>query len=1050
MPGILPRSEGTPKTLSSAKVTSDIRNGIPAVRKPGESNDQEYRNGVVLTNGNHECMNGGYTNGVLASPRDDERQSHKQIESLAGQLPPDIEHITFGYTPFHQLISRLVQETFNGLIDVINDLSEVAIPASGQHAPSNHVNHFIDRTGEVSAGNLQKKLRLLNFTSDRRAQFIKILVLLRWAGQAEAVSKVIDLNVWINQRLQEYKACISWIGELKRMLGPLRDPNPDIKTALEVLSTGRHTGLSDLGYLPPQTLSSRQLLNTLRKINTLLSIRLNLHEAIPPAFRDFSVGSGRATFHVREEFEVDLSIAEEDPSSQLFFIDFRFQFSPMSAGLPAGRLRDQIEGKANEILKREGLEGLYDFLHNFTLTHKLSVLRNQAYEMAKGYWCEHLKIEAVHRSVVVQYWLNRPGGKNWIEIGLKRGRETAKPYSLSHQRIPHIGLRWFRGGKEVTDAQVTMRLGELSLAFILKQVISLHISYNFERMAARMRETSLYSGGLLRLKSTCSATEPTDASLLVQLSTAQAIKVVQEPVAGRFSILPASRSNSRAEYELNRNVSPASNGASQLTTLRSQVASEEADLDARSMGWEPIRSLNPNQETTQRLFGKAIQTKKFFKKSAWLSGWILAFTSSIEGDFWWIIELADKAITSNSAAPNIASAPLIRTANRISVPVTTFHSSEPLHAGLAGIEKIAAVMISQLVDTRALALYGYRHKIQAVRYSTQRTQVGSLLVRIALPPIATSTNTDLSWLNELVRLEYYGLDPSRKFATHMAKVHMQRNIDGLQNLLTTIPSVAFEPATQNLPEAIKLQFHTKVGETVISQLRARLIAIELLLSLVSTLRSNNLSCNAASLTRLVFGYTTSNTRLKAAIQFPEEGPRRIALSKSNPHLRVVDYLTDQIRTKSLSAVLGNLRLTLPLLRTFSMIEAGQDRSGIDVLTRSDQWFQVRYSEPFSRSGFDVRLRIRRDHAMWFIPEASIRKPENGDHTFAQALKSVTRGKGDGWWGVNGGMISQTKGVEDLIIKLDVVFRTCKQPPLEPNPNPNPRKRKAEDEVVELD
>jgi len=1050
MPGILPRPEGTPKTMAGVKMTVDTQNGVFAGGSARESKTEEYGNGDVLTNGYHESGVGSYTNGLAADPTDLQLKTSGTIERLVGQLPPEIEHITFGYTPFHLLVSRLVQETFNGLTEVITEMSEIPVQQSGQHASLSHVNQLTKGNGDASGGNVQKKLRMLNFTSDRRAQFIKILVLLGWARQAEAVSKVIDLNVWTNRRLQEYKQCISWMGELKRFLVPLRDPNPDIKTALEVLSLGKISWLPDLGYLPPEPLSAQQLLNTLRRINVLLSIRLNLHEAIPQALRTFSIASGRAKFRVPEEFEVDLSIAEEDPSSQLYFIDFRFIFSPTPAELPPGRLRDEIEGRANELLKREGLQGLFDFLHNLTLTHKLSVLRSQAHEMARGYWSEQLRVEGVHRSVVVRYWSNRPGGKHWIEIGLKRGKEAETPYALTRQKIPCIGMRWFRGSKEVQHAPVTLKSGDLSLANILKQVIALHTSYNFERMTAKLEESRLYSERLLRLRYQSSATEPMDASLLLQLTTSKAIKVVQEPVSGRFAILPASQLNSRTEYELNRVALPATEGAPQLMHLRSLASQEEADVGARKMGWEPIRSVNPNQETIQRLFGKSIQARKFFRRPKWSPSWILAFTTSLGGDSWWIVELADKETTSNLNASNTAAGPTLLSAYKVQLPGIKFPVVEPSCETLADIENTAAGMICQFVDTRTLLPYEYPHKVQVAKRRGARSLPGSLWIRIpnnTTPSMIRSpTNVGLPWLEEIIKLDYCGLDPSKKFAVHVARAQLQHNVTNLQNLLASIPSISFEPATESSREAVKFQLVTRVGDTVIPSLRGRLKSIGFLLDFASVLKSYNLTCNAASLTRLVFNYAASGGALTANVHFPEDAPKHISLCKLNPQLRIVDYLTERIRSKGLTPVIGVLRLTLTLLQTFSIIEAGQDSAGVNVLTRSDQWYQVRYSEPFPKSGFDVRLRLRRDDAMWFVPESSIKKPENVDESFEQGLKAVMKGKGEGWWGVNGGMIAHIKGIEKLVVKLDEVFRTSKQTV----GDSNPRKRKAEEEVVEID
>lgn len=1044
MPGILPRPEGTPKASIGPKMATAVHSVTQETGNTHDATKDDYRNGNTLTNGVHEHVNGHYANGISMTSTDLEQTTSDPIQQFVGQLPPEIEQITYGYIPFSMLVSRLVQETFNGLTDVINDMSDMQSSQSGQNVPLNHVSQQFNGNGNVSGANVPKKLRMLNFASDRRAQFIKILILLRWARQAEALGKVIDLNVWTKNRIGEYEGCTGWMGELKRRLGSLRDPNPDIQTALEVLSLGKASCLPDLGYLPPEPLSSQQLLTTLRRINTLLSIRLNLHEAVPLAFRRFSIASGRVTFHVHQEFEVDLSIAEEDPSSQLYFIDFRFIFSPTSAELPANGLRDVIENRANEVLKREGLQGLFEVLHNFTLTHKLSVLRNQALEMARGYWSEQLNVEAVHRSVIVQYWTNRPGGKSWIEIGLKRGKESASSYSFDTQRISYIALRWFRGGKEVVDVPTTMNLGELLLADTLKHIIALHTSYIFEHITAKLSESLLYSEHLLRLKCTPSDEEPINAHMLVQLTTSKGIKIAQEPVSGRLSILPASHLNSRAEYELNRLGSPATDGESQLAHLRSHVSQEEIEIGARNIGWELVRSLSPSQETVQRVFVKGIQRIRFFRRVSWSPNWMLAFTTSLEGDFWWIVELTEREKTAGPAV-----GPIIQSAYKIGLSGSKYLVVDPSYAMLANIEQTAAGMISQLVDTRALQPH-IPHKIKLSKRGSIGTRSGSLLIRFPskVTPSVTrvSANFALPWLEEVVRVTYLGLDPSKKFAVHVAQVHMQQSISKLRNLVATIPSVAFVPAANDFSEALRFWILTKVGMSLVPILKGRLTAIALFLDFASTIKSQGLTCKAVSTTRLDFNYTHSESPLEAIIHFPNDEPQRVSPVRPNPHLRIADHLSEKLRSQGLGAVISMLRISLPILRTFTAIEARQNSGGVEILTRSDQWYQIRYSDPYGKGSFDICLRYRRDDPKWFIADTSIKKPDFADEAFEKGLRAVTRGKGDGWQGVKGGMIAGINGVEDLIFKLDEVFRTSKHVAGESNL----KKRKAEDNVVEID
>lgn len=1047
MPGILPRAEAIIKGPMGTKMATDIQSEPMVEGETHEVKMGDYRNGYAQTNGDHGLMNGTHANGTPSSPTSIQRKTSTAIEKLVGQLPPEIEQVTFGYVSFSSLISRLVQETFNGLTEVINDMSDMPVSQPSQSAPHDHIHQPLNGNGNGSQANVQKKLRILHFASDRRAQFIKALILSRWARQVEAVSKVIDLNVWLSNQIGQYNECCSWMGELKRRLLPLREPNPDIKTALEVLSCGKASWLPDLGYLPPEPLPPQILANALRRINTLLSIRLNLQENLPPLFRDYSIASGRATFHVVDEFEVDLSIAEEDASSQLYFIDFRFAFSPTPTELPAGRLRNEIEGRANDVLKHGGLQGLFDFLRNLVLTHKLLVLRNQAHEMARGYWSEHLQVEAVHRSVVVQYWSNRPGGMNWIEIGLKRGKEVQLSYASGSQMIPHIALRWFRNGKEVHNVTLEMRLGELSLLNIVKQIIALHTNHIFQEMAAKLNETSLYSGGFMRCKRNSSTTEPLDVSLLVQLTTSKAVKVVQEPVSGRFAVLPASHLNSRAEHELNRLASPATEGASQLMHLRSIASQEEVDASALGMGWELVRSLNPGQETLQRLFPKDTQRTKFFRRQPWSAHWILAFTTGLEGDTWWIVELLDKATLIESATSSSTSGPRLRAAYKVASANLQSLVTDPSHAALAQIERNAAGMISQHNDTRHLAAFKIPHKVQLSAPSSAGIQTSTIFFRFpgerAPPLISNPSASSLPWVNEMVKLDYRGLDSSNTSAIHMVSARMQKPLSNIKDLTSAIPSIIFHPTSG----AFTLQVFTKVGETTIPNVTRRLSAIGLLLDFVSTVQLHKLTFQHASLIHVEFVYNKVPSPLKATVHFPPDEPMRVSLAQPNPHLRIVDYLTTRLKPQGLASVIGVMRMTLPLVRALAAVEIVHKSGGVEVLTRSEQWYQLRYSAPYSKGGFDVRLRQRRDEFMWLVPESSIKKVDTGSEAFEEGLKDILRGKGNGWRGMtSGGIVAELKGVENLIARLDGIFGTTVHTPGESNS----KKRKAEGDVVEID
>ena len=247
MPGVLIRPENNPKIVSTSKVTT-----VGCEEKMSASNHQgllaqPLTNGVQLTNGDNGLSNGIHPNGIpLDTPESPSRPPNGVEHLLDGQLPPEIEHITYGYISFSSLISRLAQDAFNGLTDLINDMSgrEPVQSDSRPSRPGSQSNGNSD--GDPLDSNAQKKLRMLEFVEQRRTQFIKALVLSQWSRQAEQVGKCIDLKVWLDTQRRTYNDAVGWVGELKRVVEHSKMPNPDLKTALEALSLGKASWLPDV------------------------------------------------------------------------------------------------------------------------------------------------------------------------------------------------------------------------------------------------------------------------------------------------------------------------------------------------------------------------------------------------------------------------------------------------------------------------------------------------------------------------------------------------------------------------------------------------------------------------------------------------------------------------------------------------------------------------------------------------------------------------------------------------------------------------------------
>lgn len=726
-----------------------------------------------------------------------------------------------------------------------------------------------------------------------------------------------------------------------------------------------------------------------------------------------------------EEFEVDLSIAEEDPASQLYFIDFRFQFSPSSSEIPAGRLRDELEGKANDVLKRDGLHGCYDFMHDLVLTHKISILKQQAGEMARRHWSENIKVDAVHRSLVIQYWVSRPGGKSWVEIGIKKGRRrTDAPWS-SDGGAPYIALRWMRYGKEVLDQKLMLALDVLSMDALLKQVIAAHTNHVLRKIKDKLREGKLYSKKALLLSHKLSNSEPAACALSLQLTKSKTITIALEPISGTFAIIPASQANIRAERDLNNLRHPAAEASSRIATLRCVVAQEEVELCAKCMAWESLNTINPSVETMRAFFPRDTLRIGFFRVTSWSTNWVLAFTASMNGDFWWIVELPVVSPTSNTVFSYAGLQHGFESVYKVPLYDATSYVKKPSYELLSQVERAAAGTISHYVDTRQLAELNIPHVLQSSGSDTS-LRVPSLYIRFTVKNVPASSRTPenptLALANETVKLSYHGLDPACLKAVHVAEARLIDKIPNIAALTSSIDSdLAFHPKSG----AFAFRLHTPVGTASIPFLLERMKRIEQLIRFLGILKRFELQCETVTLSYLVFVYAIEPKPLKAAIIYATGAPMKIGLESGNPHTRICDFLNRLLNGDGgLEYVVSILRLTLPLLRAMSAIERSQEVENVGILQRSAQWYQIHFRNPYAR--FDIKLRPRRDTLMWYVQEMPNKEGARSE-VFAEQIKALFNGHGDGWEGKRKGIAATIDGVEGLLNKISELVREAKTP-----------------------
>ena len=247
MPGVLKKSQDDFRPLKPGKRGLAEDMAEPPYKKIKR---ETLTNGGQTINGDSTFANGAQTNGVSPDPPAVEEKPITGLEGLFDvRLPPEIRQWNSNFVSVSALITRLAQETFNQTVEVVNEMSELKVPLSNGLHGNSQVQMNGNSTGSDEDDNVKKKQLLLDFSLERRTQFIKMLVLLQWSRRSEEVGKAIDIFIWMKEQCGHFLGSVGWLKVMRTEMDKIQVPSPDLKTALEALSLGKASWLTDVRYL---------------------------------------------------------------------------------------------------------------------------------------------------------------------------------------------------------------------------------------------------------------------------------------------------------------------------------------------------------------------------------------------------------------------------------------------------------------------------------------------------------------------------------------------------------------------------------------------------------------------------------------------------------------------------------------------------------------------------------------------------------------------------------------------------------------------------------
>ncbi|KAH8675385.1 mediator complex subunit MED14 [Xylariales sp. PMI_506] len=1061
-----------------------IQNGLPT------NHDRDTNGSINGSNSFASQTPADKSNGVSEGRRDVGGDDGKEMvngpltasgggtsSSRMNDLPDEIQHITQGYIPLGLLLSRLAQRTHNQLQSKILELAKMPAPAAAVNGSTPHSGAPPD---DASVENLTKKASLLNFIQDTHGRWVKALVIAAWSRKASTVSKLIDLYNLIGTESRTYAQALDYMINIKRDLSFARLPNPDLRTALQVLSTGEASWMPDLNFIEPPPLSPEEQMQWIDELNTLLSLRLNLedHEKIPYQFRDYTIHSGRVTFKVKGEFEVDLTIADEDFEKQFWFLDFRFSFSPAPAEL-TDELRRRLEERVNGTLEKDGLQGCYNVLHEYVLTHKITEFIRQGFELARGNWVDTLKIERLNRAMAIQYWSNRyppDGPKSWFILGVNSGRKPGAVVADA-KSTSYLALRWFKDNKEVKDATIPFDDANISAETLLKKVIGRHVEYLLTTIYGKLQSKGRFLRREAALSLNIQPEEPIESALKMQLGHDDFVTVRIAPITGLFSMTPQTLPISRGEGRLNSQPKdPSEEGLSTLEGIRFQYTVQEMDRRGRSMGWAAHRSPVKIDEVKLILQTKEPFQPIWFKRRGWPPNWHLMISLSVAGDRWWLIEVS-----------NPPTGPRIMTYTQL-----------PLSSGMpdltdrffSNLTIFTAAMISHIIDLKTLHQRHIKHSIVEVsnRYLPPNMKLPAVFMRLSdvlKDRQSTSSRKAVSWATDFVQIMFKGVETRHRLDGHSRVAGKEGTtadstgaVPAKQDRLTTIADARFRVVDRskfsllqgNVEQDVAfnprlgvfaLRLKAEAGNTMLDDLASRVQAIERLVDCVDAIRrsSSDIQCETITLAQVVFTYsdaigrTAGSTaeanlqRWRASLDLRTDRTK-MSLEKGNPHLRVLDGFNRLLNSElGFAKVPQYLAFTLPVLKALDGIEdSWQDmdmdgRSRVEIFSGHLDWFSIRYTLPGYNNGerqlhIQVKLRERRGKHWWHVYRSEPGSVPNPSDDLKEGLEAVWSMKDKDW--ANFGDSASSEADDRIITLLQALDAKVKElVELPPPPPPAP-------------
>jgi mediator of RNA polymerase II transcription subunit 14 len=192
--------------------------------------------------------------------------------------------------------------------------------------------HSFNRIGR--APDSVKKAKLQAWLSQAYKQSSKLYVLTKYARNAPDIQKAMDVAAFLQTQGEQIIWATKALHSIQNDSHCFRIRNPDLLTALDVLTTGTYTRLPSRyteEFVPRPKMSDREVADVFAQVEDLMRMRLLCRDVVPVEMRRWRIEGGRTFFTVPKRFETSLIMtgAQKDDVWAFVYVEFLF-------GLPEG------------------------------------------------------------------------------------------------------------------------------------------------------------------------------------------------------------------------------------------------------------------------------------------------------------------------------------------------------------------------------------------------------------------------------------------------------------------------------------------------------------------------------------------------------------------------------------------------------------------------------------------------------------------------------------------------------------------------------------------